>query len=401
MFSAFSYREYRLYWLGGAFSNLGMWALIFGRLWLMHSLTESPLYLGLVTTASLAPVLIFSALGGVIADRVNRLRLVIITRMCFAVMAITTGVLISISWINPWQLLVLAGISGLLLAFDIPSRQSMLPKLIPRELLVNGIALYSLLFSASAIIGPGFFAPLVHFGGIDGVFYIIGGSYVFTVLVMLLMDPKLHHRDNLGYGFMEGLVGGMKYVKGNDLILTLIIVAVFFGTFGMSFETLIPMVAGNLLAGGVDVYSAMLLWLGLGGLSGTAVIASFGNLKNSPMFLLISGASFGIGVFLFAQITWFPGVATMLWLTGGSMVIFMTVNNTLVQSLVRDEFRGRVMSIHQLSWGMTAVGGICIGIAADWFGTGMAISIFGLVVTMSTVGLTLRKLRDLQSIDLP
>ncbi|MEE2687031.1 MAG: hypothetical protein VX921_02155, partial [Chloroflexota bacterium] len=131
------------------------------------------------------------------------------------------------------------------------------------------------------------------------------------------------------------------------------------------------------------------------------VIASFGNLKNSPMFLLISGVSFGIGVFLFAQIAWFPGVATMLWLTGGSMVIFMTVNNTLVQSLVRDEFRGRVMSIHQLSWGMTAVGGICIGIAADWFGTGMAISIFGLVVAMSTVGLTLRKLRGLQSIDLP
>jgi MFS family permease len=187
-------------------------------------------------------------------------------------MAITTGVLISISWINPWQLLVLAGISGLLLAFDIPSRQSMLPKLIPRELLVNGIALYSLLFSGSAIIGPGFFAPLVHFGGIAGVFYIIGGSYVFTVLVMLLMDPELHYRDNLGYGFIEGLVGGMKYVKGNDLILTLIIVAVCFGTFGMSFETLIPMVAGNLLAGGVDVYSAMLLWLGLGGLSGTAVI---------------------------------------------------------------------------------------------------------------------------------
>ena len=122
----------------------------------MHSLTESSLYLGLVTTASLAPVLAFSALGGVIADRVNRLRLVIVTRSCFAVIAITTGFLISMFWINPWQLLVLAGISGLLLAFDIPSRQAMLPKLVPRELLVNGIALYSLLFSGSAIIGPGF-----------------------------------------------------------------------------------------------------------------------------------------------------------------------------------------------------------------------------------------------------
>ena len=106
-------------------------------------------------------------------------------------------------------------------------------------------------------------------------------------------------------------------------------------------------------------------------------------------------------MFLFAQIAWFPVVAIMLWLTGGSMVIFMTVNNTLVQTLVRDEFRGRVMSIHQLSWGMTAVGGTCIGIAADWVGTGMAISFFALIMTISTVGLTLRKLRDLRSIDLP
>ena len=143
LLAAFGYREYRLYWLGGAFSNIGMWALIFGRLWLMNSLTESALYLGLVTTSSLGPILLFSVWGGVLADRVIRLRLVIATRALFAVLALLTGALISMDVIRPWQVIALSLLTGILLSFDIPSRQAMLPRLVPRERLVNAIALWA------------------------------------------------------------------------------------------------------------------------------------------------------------------------------------------------------------------------------------------------------------------
>ena len=190
--AAFRYREYRLYWIGGAFSNIGMWALIFGRLWLMHSLTESALYLGLVTTSSLGPILLFSVWGGVLADRVNRLKLVLATRALFAALALLNGALISTDVIRPWQVIVLSLLTGILLSFDIPSRQAMLPRLVPRERLVNAIALYSMLFSASSIVGPGFFAPLVNLWGLDGLFYLIGGSYLLTVALMSLMKPSLH-----------------------------------------------------------------------------------------------------------------------------------------------------------------------------------------------------------------
>ncbi|MCH8898807.1 MAG: MFS transporter [Chloroflexi bacterium] len=304
--AAFRYREYRLYWLGGAFSNIGMWALVFGRLWLMHSLTESALYLGLVTTSSLGPILLFSVWGGVLADRVNRLRLVIATRALFAVLALLTGALISADVIQPWQVIALALLPGILLAFDIPSRQAMLPRLVPRERLVNAIALYSLLFSGSAIVGPGFFAPLVNLWGLDGLFYLIGGSYILTVGMMSMMKPSPHQRSNSEHGMWQGLREGFRYIQKSRLILSLIGIATIGGIFGMSFETLLPIFAERLLKGGVDTYSIMLLGLGVGGLSGTVTLAWLGNLKNSPRFLLLSGTGFGLALALFAQMTWFP-----------------------------------------------------------------------------------------------
>ena len=238
--AAFRYREYRLYWLGGAFSNIGMWALIFGRLWLMHSLTDSALYLGLVTTSSLGPILLFSVWGGVLADRVNRLRLVIATRALFAVLALLNGALISTDIIRPWQVIILALLTGILLSFDIPSRQAMLPRLVPKERLVNAIALYSLLFSGSAIVGPGFFAPLVNLWGLDGLFYLIGSSYLLTVGMMSLMNPSLHQMGSDQQRMWQGLLEGFHYIQKSRLILSLIGIATVGGIFGMSFETLLP-----------------------------------------------------------------------------------------------------------------------------------------------------------------
>ena len=312
IFAAFRYREYRLYWLAGAFSNIGMWALIFGRLWLMHSLTESALYLGLVTTSSLGPILLFSVWGGVIADRVNRLRLVIATRALFALLALLTGALISADVIRPWQVIVLSLLTGILLSFDIPSRQAMLPRLVPRDRLVNAIALYSLLFSGSAIVGPGFFAPLVNLWGLDGLFYLIGGSYLMTVGIMSLMKLSPHQRRSNEHRMWQGLLEGFRYIQKSRLILSLIGIATVGGIFGMSFETLLPIFAERLLKGGVDTYSIMLLGLGVGGLIGTVSLAWFGNLKNSPRFLLLSGTGFGLALALFAQITWFPA-ALVTW----------------------------------------------------------------------------------------
>ena len=170
-FVALQYREYRLFWLGGAFSNIGMWALIYGRLWLMHELTDIPIMLGAVTLSSLGPVIILSPFGGVIADRVDRLRLVIISRFMFASLALLTAFLIALNIIQPWHLISISLATGVLLSFDIPSRQAMLPNLVPNQHLANAIAVYSMLTAGSAIIGPGMFVPLVNFYGVRVSFF--------------------------------------------------------------------------------------------------------------------------------------------------------------------------------------------------------------------------------------
>ena len=147
---------------------------------------------GLVTTASLGPLLIFSLFGGVVADRANRLKLLRLTRAMFAALAVLTGVLIATEVIRDWHVIAISVATGMLLSFDIPSRSAMLPALVPRDHLAGAIALYSIVFGGAAVVGPAFFAPLVNLWGLEGVFFIIGASYVLTVGALMFMNPCDH-----------------------------------------------------------------------------------------------------------------------------------------------------------------------------------------------------------------
>ena len=189
-FEAFRYREYRYFWLAAAFSNIGMWTLVYGRLWLMRTLTDSEWLLGLVATASLGPVLFLSMWGGVLADRVNRLypRAVHETHVCGH--NPVTAVLIATDVIRPWHVIAISAGTGVLMSFDIPSRSAMVATIVPRRHLAGAIAMYSIVFGAASIIGPALFAPLVLLWGLEGLFFIVAASYLLTVLTLMLMNPK-------------------------------------------------------------------------------------------------------------------------------------------------------------------------------------------------------------------
>ena len=191
-FAVFGYREYRLFWIAAAFSNVGMWTLVYGRLWLMRSLTDSEILLGSVTAATMAPVMIFSVWGGVVADTVNRLRLLRFTRFLFAVAGLVTAVLIATDMIEAWHLLTISAVTGVMLAFDIPTRGAMVASLVPKEQLPSAISLYSVVFGGAAILGPSLFHPLVSAVGMEGLFFIVSASYVLTVLTLLRMDHEPH-----------------------------------------------------------------------------------------------------------------------------------------------------------------------------------------------------------------
>ena len=200
-----------------------------GRLWLMYQLTDSPLMLGLVTFSGLGPILLLSMWGGVVADRVNRMRLVVTTRALFSFTALLTGILAATDIIEPWHLLAISLANGVLLSFDIPCRQAIVPNLVPRQHLMNAVVLQSLLMSGSTVIGPFLFAPLVRTLDIEGVFFFVGGMYVGTVVMFALVDPQPHIGDRKRTMPWHDLMEGFSYIRGSTTIVSLVALGILAG----------------------------------------------------------------------------------------------------------------------------------------------------------------------------
>ena len=294
-------------------------------------------------------------------------------------MAVLTGILYTTDVMQPWHLLTISLATGVLLSFDMPARQAMISNLVRREHLVNAISLYSLLFGGSAIIGPIFFAPVVNNLGLDGLFFLIGGAYALTAVVMLLMRVEPHRVTSKHGRLWQELLEGIGYVRGHQVLVSLMLMGIIMGMFGLSFRTLLPIFADQVLKGGVESYGDLLLAAGLGGLAGTMFLAWWGNLKNSARFLLPAGVGFGLGLAIFSQISWLPGSMIAIGVVGAFGMIFITVNTTLVQSLAAEEYRGRVMSIHLLVLGTTAIGGLILSFLAEQVDAPFALTLGGLV----------------------
>ena len=390
-FSCFRYREYSLFWVGAAFSNIGMWSLIAGRLWLMHDMTESAAKVGLVTTAGLGPVLVFSVWGGVLADRVNRLKLLRTTRGMFAVLAFVTGALISADLIEPWHLIAISLATGVLLSIDIPSRSAMVPSLVPREQLAGAVALYSMVFGGAAIVGPILLGPLTNLWGIESVFYLIGASYVFTVGALCLMAPEGHKPKAREESPVQSLLRGIQYISRRRVIAGVIGLGLVVSMFGAAFQNLMPELADKVITGGIDTYSRLLLAAGVGGLAMTGVVAAMGARARPARQLFIGGIGYGAGLLVLSQVTGFAWAAATVGAIGAFHVAFQIMSVTMLQSLADDEYRGRVMSVHMITWGSTALGAYLMGEIGERQGVAAAFGLSGAIILSCTliVGLLL------------
>ena len=387
--------------MAAALSNIGMWALVYGRLWLMHSLTDSTILVGLINTATLGPVLLFSIWGGAIADRVNRIKLVRATRGMFAVLAFLTGLLIAIGEVEPWHVVVISVATGCLLALDIPSRSAMMPSLLPKEHLSSGIALYSIVFGGASIIGPALFSPLVGYWGIEGIFFLIGASYIFTVLVLMFMQTSLHQPQLRSFNLAQGIRDGLGYIRKSRQLMGTITLGVCIGLFGTSYEALLPAFSDNSLEGGIQAYSRLLLFEGIGGLIATMFIALMGVHLNPTRYMFIGVIAFGAGMLILSWVSVLWLAVVLLGLLGGFRVLFGTMSTTVMQIQSDDEFRGRVMSLHQLTWGAMALGSLIMGGLAELAGVSMAIGLGGVLVLscVSMVGLWMLQPRTVKVVE--
>jgi MFS family permease len=390
-------RNYCLYWVGLAFYVLGHRAEYVTFAWITWEVTHDPMALGYLGLAQGVPLVVFQLVGGVLADRTDRLRLLIGTQILTAGTLTVAFLLTFLGLVRIEHLLVLAALSNTFRAFDEPSRMALITQLVDRERLPNAVALGSIPWQAGRMIGPSITGILIAaFGGTVGFGLAAGASCVALVLYGRL-EPTGEPPLGDGGSVLRQLLEGLRFVGRDFVLSSLIGLALFNSLFGLSYITLLPVFADRYFGVGSAGYGLLSAAHGLGALIGTLTLATIAHRIRRPGVALLAGAA-AMGVFLMA----FAGSPAMglalpaLVLVGFTNTFYLTQVTTLVQETVPDRLRGRVMSLYALCWNLMPLGGLLAGLLAAAAGARVAVAAGGAMVTASAlVFLASRRLRAL------
>ncbi len=334
---------------------------------LVFELTHSPAYLGYVGFTFGVPSWIFMLYGGVIADRMSRRTLLIISQAAMMILAFILSVLTFSGLIQAWHIIALSFCSGVANAFDAPSRQSIVFELVEREDITNAVALNSTLFNLSAIVGPATAGLIYMMLGPGWCFSINSVSYIALLTALFMMKLKPHKAPVKAESAMSSIVEGIRYVISNPVILPIISLGAVTALFGFSFITLLPAWAVNVLDGDATTNGLLQATRGAGALLSALVIASLGSFKFRGRLLTAGSFIFPVLLLAFAMVdSLYISLFVMVGI-GISLVFIMNLSNALLQTLVSDELRGRVMSIFSLTYfGFMPIGGLMAGTLAQY-----------------------------------
>lgn len=342
------HRNFRLFWLGQTLSLVGSWMQTMAQGWLALELTDSPLMVGLVAAASSLPIVLLSVFAGVLVDRTDRLRLVTIAQTLLLLEAtalwwFTWSGHMTIAW-----LVFLAAVAGVISSFEIPARQSLVIDLVGREHLRSAIALNSTGFNIGRVVGPSLAALVIARAGIAWCFAVNAASYLAVLVGLLLIRlPRASRQPSaaLLQSPLTGVHEGIRYMQDTPLVRALIRLIAVYAVFGVPYLALMPVVARDMLGLGPGGYGLLLASVGIGGLSGALWLASRSEHGRGR---LLAGSSFAFGVLLIAfSFIRVPSVAYLLLLAiGFTMIVNNAVSNALLQHMVPDAMRGRIMAAY-------------------------------------------------------
>jgi MFS family permease len=369
VFTALRHRNFRLFFWGQLISLIGTWMDKTAEGWLIYRLTGSKILLGVIAAAGTAPMLVFSFWGGSIADRLQKRSILVVTQSCAMVLAFVEAFLVWSHLVQPWQIVILATLGGIVLAFDMPARQSFVIEMTSREDLMNAISLNSTIVNGARLIGPSLAGIIMARLGIAPCFFLDGLSFLAVIVGLLMMNPPRQSPAAHSGSPLRHALGGLSYVRGNRRVFTLLSLFSVVGVFGWSYSVLMPAYARDVLHVNAAGYGMLMSASGLGALVGALVTAAAG--RAMPRRPAVLG-----GVWLFASmlllfsITRVYALALVFLAIGGfGMMIFFSTSNTLVQTSVPDEMRGRVMGVWALIFGgMVPVGSLEAGMLAHWWG---------------------------------
>jgi MFS family permease len=382
---ALRHRNFQLFFSGQLISLTGTWMQSVAQAWLVYSMTKSALLLGTVGFASQIPVFLVAPFGGITADRVNRQRLVIATQSCSMILAGILAWLTLSGRVHVWHIFLLAGLLGVVNAFDIPGRQAFLIDMVGKEDLMNAIALNSSMFNGARVIGPAVAGILVARIGEGWCFAANSVSYIAVLIGLLLMKvrsvPRISNRSP-----MEDIIEGFRWVNQTKIIRSLLFLIGLVSLVGMPYTVLMPVFADKILHGGARGLGILMGATGVGALFGALTLAAKTGIKGLGRWVTITCATLGISLFLFSFSTSFWLSAALLLPCGYSMMLQMACSNTLIQTIVPDHLRGRVMSLYSMMFmGMAPFGAFFGGALANRIGAPMTVAVGGIACVLGAI----------------
>jgi MFS family permease len=375
-FRSLRYPNYRLLWTGTLFASSGQWIQQVTISWLAYQMTGSAFLLGAINGFRALPLLFLAPFGGVAADRFDRKTLMLATQAFLLLTSLVMGLIIATGGLEVWHLFAFTLLTGVAWAFNMPVRQSVMPNLVPKDDIMNALALNSAGFNVTRIVGPTLGGILIAELGTADNFFLQAAAYFMVTLTIFKLSIPSASRSNT-VSVRQNLADGARYVFRDPTMRTLMLLALVPVIVALPYFTIMPIFAEEVLGKGAGGFGLLMAAPGIGAVVGTLTIASLSGIpRKGPMLL---GAIFMLGILLvlFSLSRTFWLSFALLIVIGAVQMAYLTTNQTLLQLIIPDEFRGRVMGIYMLNQGLLPLGSLFAGGMADFLGAPGAVMIMG------------------------
>jgi predicted MFS family arabinose efflux permease len=382
VFKAFQYRDFRLMWFGACTSSIGTWMQIVAQGWLIYRLSHSAFLLALDQFLGGIPIFLFSLIGGVVADRIERRKILLVSQYMQMGSAALLTILVTTGVVHVWHILCLSFVSGLAQAFGGPAYQALIPTLVDREDMPNAIALNSIQFNMAVTIGPALAGQALAKLGEKWCFGLNAISFLAPIITLSIITTRFLPVSTTESMF-SSLKEGIKFLRRQNSMEALIVLAFCMTALSMPMRTYMPVFVKDIFHRGPETYGNLLSLMGLGSICGSLFVAERGNIRHKGRFALSVLISLGVGISGFSLSKYLPLSYAMLVLVGASMMAVFATVTSLVQLITTDEMRGRVMSVYNCAFrGGMPMGNLLSGWLVPIFTAPVVLGVNGLLLIL-------------------
>ena len=394
-FESLQEKDYRYLWLGLLFQMGGLQMQSVARGYLVYDITSSPFLLGVVNAGFALPMLALALFGGAVADRLERRRVIQAGQLTAALLGLFIAVSITTNTVTWVHLFVASMVQGALFSFLMPARQAIIPQLVGPDRVTNAMALNAAAMSASTLVAPTVAGTLYAWIGPDGVYYVIAGMSLAAV-ILTGMIRKIENAPLKGRSVAGDIKAGLSYIRATPIVMVLLVMGLATALLAMPFRFLMPVFVVDVYNRGPEALGLLVSVMGLGSLAGSLFIASLGRWRRGLLLLATSMAS-GVALLLVATFPLYYAAVVIMLLLGLGDAGRRTLNQSLIMEIVEDQYRGRVMSVFMMNFGLMPLGVLPAGIIAEFLGGQVAIGLLAVLLILVTlaIGVSQRRLREL------